>query len=508
MQGANGSSDDHSGSTNSQSKQRSVRVPGRFSLRSKGVFCFLTVVLADVLFFDVPLGGTAGVFTVLLGGLVLLTRGPGSLEAGGWLAGSWVVVMGASLVVQVPPLSVLLAGMAVFSFFLLTHRRRFRQMFSLLYRMAAELPFLLWAPVRDNFLIRSFRRRSGWQFSNREVRWGTDWLLPGGLLVFFVVLFSMANPVISSWSWWVLEQIPELFTLDRILIWIGAAVLAWGLLRHRPGGNGIDSSNRESEGVSWGLQISPPAVTRSLFVFNLLFLIQNVLDFVYLWGGGTLPKGMTYAEYAHRGSYPLVVTALLAAVFVLISFRANEKPARLKWARYLVYVWLGQNVLLLVSAAWRLASYVDVYGLTRWRMSTVIWMGLVAAGLVLILIRIAGGWSNRWLINVNAVFAVLVLTVCTFIPLDAYIASYNVRRCREVDGSGSSLDVAYLNHLGPDALPALKWVRPHLDESSKREQVRRVSRRLSRTLHERTADWQGYTVRRIRLLSSLRKGSE
>src|SRR5665213_1578045 len=58
------------------------------------------------------------------------------------------------------------------------------------------------------------------------------------------------------------------------------------------------------------------AMVRSLVLFNALFALQTVLDLTYLWGGANLPDGMSHAEYAHRGAYPLIVTALLAAGFV------------------------------------------------------------------------------------------------------------------------------------------------------------------------------------------------
>ena len=49
------------------------------------------------------------------------------------------------------------------------------------------------------------------------------------------------------------------------------------------------------------------------------------MDFVYLWGGKTLPDGMSYAEYAHRGAYPLIATALLAGAFVLVALRPGSE---------------------------------------------------------------------------------------------------------------------------------------------------------------------------------------
>ena len=62
-------------------------------------------------------------------------------------------------------------------------------------------------------------------------------------------------------------------------------------------------------------------MSRSLILFNALFALQTGLDLAYLWGGANLPDGMSHAEYAHRGAYPLIATALLAAGFVLIAMR-------------------------------------------------------------------------------------------------------------------------------------------------------------------------------------------
>lgn len=247
-------------------------------------------------------------------------------------------------------------------------------------------------------------------------------------------------------------------------------------------------------------RMSLNAVTRSLLVFNLLFLIQNGLDVMYLWGGQTLPEGMTYAEYAHRGAYPLVATALLAAVFVLISFRGGEKRNRMNWARWLVYAWIIQNIFLLGSAAWRLWIYVDFYGLTRWRVATGLWMVLVALGLGYILIRIVGGYSNRWLINVNAATAIVLLSACTFVNMDRFIADYNVAHCKEVRGTGVPIDVSYLGELGVDALPAVNQLHQEIEDARKKQRLEDLQKKFTGQLIHTLDDWRGFTFQRSRLL--------
>ena len=130
------------------------------------------------------------------------------------------------------------------------------------------------------------------------------------------------------------------------------------------------------------------AMSRSLMLFNALFALQTVLDLAYLWGGATLPDGMSHAEYAHRGAYPLIVTALLAAGFVLIAMRPGGPAEQSRLIRPLVLLWTGQNILLVISSMLRLDLYVAAYSLTYLRLAAFIWMVLVATGLLLILIQI------------------------------------------------------------------------------------------------------------------------
>ena len=80
-------------------------------------------------------------------------------------------------------------------------------------------------------------------------------------------------------------------------------------------------------------------------------------------------------------------------------------------------------------------------------------MGLVAAGLALIIARIALGKSNKWLLTANLLTLSATLYACCFINFAALIARYNVDHSLEMSGQGISLDVWYLRALGPGRLP-------------------------------------------------------
>src|SRR5262249_2391930 len=155
------------------------------------------------------------------------------------------------------------------------------------------------------------------------------------------------------------------------------------------------------------------SVLIALGLFNAIFAIENGLDIAFLWSGAPLPTGTTMAEYAHQGAYPLIATAILAGVFVLATLKPGSATAADPLIRWLVTLWVGQNILLVASSILRTCDYVETFSLTQLRIAALLWMGLVALGLALILWRMLTGRSARWLINANALAATIVLTVST-----------------------------------------------------------------------------------------------
>ncbi|QPF91093.1 DUF4153 domain-containing protein [Bradyrhizobium commune] len=294
------------------------------------------------------------------------------------------------------------------------------------------------------------------------------WLLPAVLGTVFVALFAAANPLIEQW---VLLLNPKLIldyvSIPRVLFWTMMLALVWPFVHVRwrrtkivtPAAADVAEPEPLPPLVSAEF-LGPSTILRSLILFNLLFAAQSVLDGIYLWGHVALPANMTYAAYAHRGAYPLVATALLAAAFVLVAMRPGGPAEKSTVIRALVYLWVGQNVLLVASSILRLDLYVDIYMLTYWRIAAFIWMGLVALGLILIVARIVLDRSNRWLVSANLIALTMVVYICSLMNFDAFIADYNVAHSREVSGQGMPIDVNYLVQLGPQALPAIERIMP------------------------------------------------
>lgn len=307
----------------------------------------------------------------------------------------------------------------------------------------------LFGPLIDLFKLAKARRKTpgGAQGLRRAL---PALVLPLAGSAIILMLFAAANPVIERFFANLSLPAPDAALFERLFFWAVVGTISWGVLRPRPGrplfGTFDGSGDLDLPGVS------PASVLISLVAFNLLFAMQNAMDLAWLWGLVSLPAGMTLAEYAHRGAYPLVVTALLAGLFVLITLRPGSKTAASPLVRRLVMLWVAQNLVLVGSAMLRLYDYIDAYSLTRLRIAALAWMVLVALGLGLILWRLLREKSGAWLINANGGAAAAMLAVFAFIDTGAIAAQWNVRHAREVDGSGAGVDLCYLAELGPSAL--------------------------------------------------------
>lgn len=367
------------------------------------------------------------------------------------------------------------------------------------------LRFILIIPLRLADDIRKYPKTPAKHFSFAVVWQGVGlWIMPLTLAAVFVFLFAAANPLIEialrSIRFAVLLRFLDLW---RVGFWMMIATVVWAMLRPR-----LKRRIARSQ-ASRAFVIVPTrnalfgqaSLLRSLLLFNALFAVQTLLDLVYLWGGADLPDHMSHAEYAHRGAYPLIATALLAAGFVLLAMRRGGPGDHSALIRGLVHAWIGQNILLCLSSMLRLGLYVEAYSLTELRVAAGLWMGLVAIGLVLILLRILLNRSNEWLIAANLASLIVVLYVSAFVDFSDVIARFNVAHSQEISHEGPPLDIYYLSTLGPSAIPALDLHIRALPEyrTDKISEAQLIRGSLVWKFEHRPRDWRSWSFRSARL---------
>lgn len=476
------------------------RAAGRFTFLQKPVAAAGLIGVADLLFYDQRAGSTVGLFCLSLLAFVLISRPEILRHRAGSLASAAAGALGLVLIDHPSVLGAALFWLAITLAVLLPKTRRFDDGWRWTKRLALHLPRAIIAPFGD--VKRS--KRAG-----RRHPIGLGRNLPvlavpvlGSLL--FLSLFARANPLIGD----ALGSI-EFGILfgglypSRFLFWLALLTLIWSLLRPRPIAFAADPAQDRAQLSIPGISI--PSVTLSLVAFNALFALENALDLAFLWSGAPLPDGMTLAEYAHRGAYPLIVTALLAGLFVLTTLRPGSEMAESPLIRKLVYVWIGQNIFLVASTMLRTFDYIEAYSLTRLRIAALIWMGLVALGLALICYRIWKRKSAGWLINANLAAALLVLGACSFVDLGRMAAAWNVRHAREAGGRGANLDICYLARLGPSALLPLVELEGRAANPILKERVGWARIGTMNRLAQDQADWRGWTFRGARRLAAARE---
>ncbi len=474
----------------------------------KSVFCFALIALADYLFYKKVLGWTAGLFVFVLASAVALFH----VEAVTKLKGKGVFLLliglSAALMKDVNPIAY---NLAIFGLIiLLLNKPHFNLQNDLLIFWNRIYRFVLLLPGRlpkDVFQVLKLtgRGKKSVQFSQLMLLLFFPVILSG----IFISLLAIANPIILSWlskavSSWDISFSSFGQAIEHTFYWLSIALITWAFLRPKilkvrdkiNYSLHFDDSWSEPKNVFFNTK----SLIISLSIFNLIFLVQTVLDLIYLWGGKALPSEFTYAEYAHRGAYPLIFTALIAGLFVMLVLKPNTERASNRLVRGLVYFWILQNILLVVSSIWRTGLYIETYMLTRMRVVALIWMFLVAIGLVFLLARVYLNKSNRWLVNVNAMSLLSVLYLSSFVNFNSFIADYNLKNCREFGGKGYYFDFYYVSNLGVAALPALaEFERKYPAKSKEFYFYRNSKTELQRKLADSLKDWRSWTMDRASL---------
>ena len=461
----------------------------RSSFRTKAALAVGLVAAADLLLFDHDVGANLGLF-MLAGLVVALAAHPETWRERRAQAAFGVAAGFCLLLIDRPGLiawsmAALALGVAV-----LSPRADARSdVGDWALRLLRAALLAVPAPVWD---LRRAAAMGGRPGAVRRLLVAAALPVVGGAM--FLGLFVLANPLIEQGlaAW----RLPP-FSLGRLLFWMLMAIIAWALLRPR-------GARRRFMPVwrSRGPGAASASVTVSLVVFNALFALQNALDLAFLWSGAPLPEGVSFAEYAHRGAYLLIVKALLAGGFVLVFLRPGSAQSRA--VRWLVIAWVAQNLLLVASSALRTLDYVEAYGLTQLRISALIWMALVGLGLVLICVRLVREKSASWLIGANAAALAVVLTAVAVADIGSVAASWNVRHAREATGDprDPSLDLVHLRALGPAALVPLSELSNRPLPPVLAAEVRAAQRRTQAELAAHQAHWRTWTWRGQRRLDA------
>ncbi|MEP7082024.1 MAG: DUF4173 domain-containing protein [Chloroflexota bacterium] len=284
------------------------------------------------------------------------------------------------------------------------------------------------------------------------------------LVVIFIALFSAADAVFARvvddvFGFEIdLGDVPGRIVTMAVIAWVAAGGLALAAADHH--------EPEAASPAAPGWRIGTTEVVTVLIAVAAVFVVFVVFQATYLFGGlDTLAStGLTYAEYARRGFFELVVVAVLAGGLIIGAERLSAARTRL-----VVGVAIGLALLtgvVIASAALRLRLYQEAYGWTELRLYVLATICLLAIAAIALLVQLAAD-RVRWFGHVLTAGALAIGLALNLIGPVRFITEQNVARVldpRLVPPNGrSGLDDAYALSLGDDAIPALVRVLPHLD---------------------------------------------
>ena len=270
------------------------------------------------------------------------------------------------------------------------------------------------------------------------------------LLLIFGGLFASADPVfaniLSSIFQIDAEKVASHIILTGVLSWVVGGFLRSAMLADRQPMLASMIPDR-----TLGLT----EVSVALGSLVLLFAAFVTVQLRYFFGGDALVQataGMSYADYARRGFFELVVVAALVLP-VLLS--ANALLRRDKASAEAVYRALAGSLVVLLgvimySALARMRLYQSAYGMSTDRLYATVFMGWLAAVFVWFCATVLRGRDKRFVVGV-LVSGWSTLIALNFADPAGLVARSNVARAT----TGKSLDVWYASRSSADGAPAL-----------------------------------------------------
>jgi hypothetical protein len=270
------------------------------------------------------------------------------------------------------------------------------------------------------------------------------------------MIYRSANPVFKNYT----DQLKlDFISWEWIRFVVGGWILLYAFFNQvdipfliQKDQEGSDNLNAGEYSSSILLPRTNYENTTGIILFtmlNILLLLLNIIDINTLWISSVLPEGVTHSELVHQ-SIGLLITSIIIAISVILYFfrgSLNFYPSN-NTIKILTYLWIIQNVLLVITTIYKNQLYIDAYSLTYKRIGVYIYLLLTLIGLITTFLKVYQVKSNWYLFRKNGWIFYSILIVSGFLNWDLIITRYNINYSKELDNF-------YLLELAPTSLPDL-----------------------------------------------------
>jgi hypothetical protein len=312
-------------------------------------------------------------------------------------------------------------------------------------------------------------------------------------LLIFGALFMGADAVFKTFAIRFLQATPTHLLLTAFI-----AYLAGGYLRGVLFGKELNPSGQKPV-----LPVSLGAIEMGVMLglLDLLFLAFVIVQVRYFFGGSAQVRattGLTFAEYARRGFYELLVVAALLLPFLLAVhwLLRRDDNAGQRLFKWLAGIQIALLFVIMASAVQRMRLYQAEYGLSQQRLYPTAFMGWLAVVFVWFCLTVLRGERERFAFGATVAGFLLVATLHVVNP-DALIARTNIERAR----AGHIFDASYLLDLSADAVPEIMAGLPNLNPTDRHKLAQGI---IERWGQYQTTDWRSWSISRSRAWRAVR----
>lgn len=456
--------------------------------------------LADFLFWNQPPGLSIGIFGLFLGTLVLFSRASLPSNTGHWMGFALFTLSCLQSIRFISlsnllVISLLLVGLSGYSAYPTINK---------LWMRWAEGLLSIAKPIGAWFTFRRLTQKNTENSETSLVRLKQLFVIAFPallLLLIFGALLGSGNAILGKWKTDFLTEVTQYLSsiefpkFSRLVWWL--AISALTLTFVCPPNSGTLSSKLEKPWRQLGMESGTLRRFQwitCLAALNVLFLMSNVTDVIFLWLSRELPAGISHSDYVHQGVYALIATTVLSALIMALLTQHTESISRNRWIRILSYLWMLQNAILISGVYIRLWIYVDAYGYTPKRVYVALFLSLVVLGFGLL------GWAIRmhkhlkWLIASNLVLLFCFFSALQFIDVPKWVTTRNI--ALYTAGKIAYPEDLFFKQVGSHSIPfQISIYRTPRSISDKIAAFKDLESQLFIHHHQTKHDWRGYQRR-------------
>jgi hypothetical protein len=477
-----------------------------------------SVGLYSFLFYQQNAGINFVIFNMLLI-IFLVVRNMNLLSSPKWIwAALMALLSSACIVIHSSALSIFanvvsLLLLSAFSFSIATS-----SIFSFLFSIFTIMSSIV-------FVIIDAVRRSSENKNNPGQEKNYKWL--GIVIVVFIALlffgmYKNSNPLFAEYTKWINL---DFVSIGWFFFTVGGFFLMYSFFYHRSIGpiqrweNGLRTALQPvADPESGKLETEKISLITLFTLLNLMLLVINIGDINTILLNGKLPEGIKHSDFVHSGVGTLIFSIVLAIAIIMYFLRGQLNFHKGKGLfKFLILLWIFQNLLMLASTSFRNHLYISEYTLTYKRIGVYVWLALAMAGLVITGIKIYYNKTNWYLIKSNFAVWFSILSLSCVIDWDLLITRYNLQ-----NKPSHQIDYYYLFSLSETNIPELldycqkrivTETKPVPRSENERNTYQYYSQfdylnllnyKIERYIRDYNKDWRSWDLRDERILTALK----